>query len=66
MREDIHVLRLTLYDCQKLCERLSSGVTDQRIRLDLAKQVHVTRMAVQRAARCSLALELAELLAEET
>ncbi len=64
MQEEIHKVREHLLECEKLCQRLSSAVSDQKIPADLAPLVDALRSSVLTAMRVAHATELAVKLVE--
>jgi hypothetical protein len=62
---DVHALRLQIFECSKLCERLSSSISDQRMPVDLAQLVEATRMSVLTAMRVAHLLELGATVARQ-
>lgn len=66
MQEEIHLVREHLFETEKLCQRLSSAVSDQTIPADLAPLVDGLRMNVLAAMRVAHALELAVKLVATT
>ncbi len=65
MQEEIHKVREHLLECEKLCQRLSSAVSDQRTIADLAPLVDALRHSVLSSMRVAHAAELAAKLVEE-
>lgn len=63
MTEEIHLVREHLFECSKLCERLSSQLSDRKIPADLAPIVEALRSGVLAAVRVAHVAELAARLA---
>jgi len=59
MQEEIHLVREHLFESEKLCQRLSSAVSDRKIPADLAPLVEALRSSVLTAMRVAHAAELA-------
>jgi hypothetical protein len=59
MMEEIHKIRESLFECDKLCQRLSSALSDQKIPADLAPLIDGLRMSVLAGIRVAHATELA-------
>lgn len=59
MLEELHLVREHLFECEKLCQRLSTAVSDQKIPADMAPLVDAMRHAVLSAMRVAHAAELA-------
>jgi hypothetical protein len=64
MQEEIHLIREHLFECDKLCQRLSSALSDQKIPADLAPLIDGLRMSVLAGIRVAHATELAARLVE--
>lgn len=65
MLEEIHLVREHLFESSKLCERLSSQLSNQQIPADLAPIVEALRSSVLSAVRIAHVSELAAKLAEK-
>jgi hypothetical protein len=65
MMEEIHLVREHLFECDKLCSRLSSALSEQRIPADLAPLIDGLRMSVLAGIRVAHATELAAKLVEQ-
>lgn len=63
MLEEVHIVREHLFECDKLCQRLSSQLSDQKIPADLAPIVEALRSGVLAAMRVAHVAELAAKLA---
>lgn len=63
MEQEIHLVREHLFEASKLCERLSSQLSDQKIPADLAPIVEALRASVLSAVRVAHVSELAAKLA---
>jgi hypothetical protein len=59
MQEEIHLIREHLFECDKLCQRLSSALSDQKIPADMAPLIDGLRMSVLAGIRVAHATELA-------
>lgn len=59
MQDEVHKLREHLFECDKLAQRLSEGVSDGRIPPEFAAMVDAQRHSVLSAMRVAHALELA-------
>jgi hypothetical protein len=59
MLDEIHTIREHLFECDKLCQRLSSALSDQKIPADLAPLIDGLRMSVLAGVRVAHAAELA-------
>ena len=66
MQEEIHLIREHLFECDKLCSRLSTALSDQRIPADLAPLIDGLRMSVLAGIRVAHATELAAKLVQPT
>jgi len=64
MQEEIHLIREHLFECDKLCQRLSSALSDQKIPADLAPLIDGLRHSVLTGIRVAHATELAARLVE--
>lgn len=64
MQEELHLIREHLFECDVLCQRLSSALSEQRIPADLAPLIDGLRMSVLAGIRVAHATELAAKLVE--
>ncbi len=64
MQEEVHLIREHLFECEKLSQRVSSLLSDQKIPADLAPLVDALRHSVLTAMRVAHAAELAAKLVE--
>jgi hypothetical protein len=64
MQEEIHLVREHLFECDKLCTRLSEQLSDRKIPADLAPLIDGLRMSVLTGIRVAHATELAAKLVE--
>lgn len=62
MQEEIHLVREHLFECDKLCQRLSSELSNQKIPADLAPLIDALRHSVLTAMRVAHACEMAAVL----
>lgn len=62
---DVHALRLQVFECTKLCERLTVAISAQRMPADLASLVEATRSSVLTAMRVAHLLELGATVARQ-
>ena len=59
MQEEIHLIREHLFECDVLCQRLSSALSERRIPADMAPLLDGLRMSVLAGIRVAHAAELA-------
>jgi hypothetical protein len=59
MQEELHLIREHLFECDVLCQRLSSALSEQRIPADMAPLIDGLRMSVLAGIRVAHATELA-------
>lgn len=64
MLEEIHLVREHLFECDKLCQRLSSQLSDQKIPADMAPLIDGLRHSVLTGIRVAHATELAAQLVQ--
>jgi hypothetical protein len=59
MQEEIHKIRESLFECEKLCQRLSSALSNQEIPAEMAPLIDAMRHSVLTGIRVAHATELA-------
>jgi hypothetical protein len=64
MLEELHLVREHLFECDVLCQRLSSALSERRIPADMAPLLDGLRMSVLAGIRVAHAAELAAKLVE--
>jgi hypothetical protein len=64
MEEEIHKIREYLFECDKLCQRLSSDLSAQKINAEAAPLIDALRHAVLTSMRVAHAAELDAKLVE--